>query len=142
MYEAKFQTFDDPSGGAQVAQRVAALRAELKRRHLDGFIVPHADRHQSEYLPPSEERLAWLTGFTGSAGSAIVLADRAVLFTDGRYLLQARGQTDPNIFSIEHMVEKPLADWLEASLPAHTKLGYDPWLHTAEGVEKLGKACA
>jgi Xaa-Pro aminopeptidase len=142
MYEAKFQTFDDPSGGAQVAQRVAALRAELKRRHLDGFIVPHADRHQSEYLPPSEERLAWLTGFTGSAGSAIVLADRAVLFTDGRYLLQARGQTDPNIFSIEHMVEKPLADWLEANLPAHTKLGYDPWLHTAEGVEKLGKACA
>jgi Xaa-Pro aminopeptidase len=118
------------------------LRAELKRRHLDGFIVPHADRHQSEYLPPSEERLAWLTGFTGSAGTALILADRAVLFTDGRYSLQAREQTDPALFTIEHMVEKPLAAWLEANLPHGAKIGYDPWLHTAEAVEKLGKACA
>ena len=64
MYEAKFQTFDDPSGGAATAPRMTALRAELKRRHLDGIIVPHADRHQSEYLPACEERLAWLTGFS------------------------------------------------------------------------------
>jgi Xaa-Pro aminopeptidase len=142
MYEAKFQTFDDSGAGAATAPRVAALRAELKRRGLDGFIVPHADRHQSEYLPPSEERLAWLTGFTGSAGSAVILADRAVLFTDGRYTLQAREQTDSAVFSIEHMVEKPLSEWLEANLPAGTKLGYDPWLHTAVGAEKLGKACA
>src|SRR3954471_11889838 len=142
MYEAKFQTFDDPSGGGEVAPRVAALRAELKRRHLDGFVVPHADRYQSEYLPPSEERLAWLTGFTGSAGIAVVLAERAVLFTDGRYTLQAREQTDPALFTIEHMVQKPLSTWLEANLPAHAKLGYDPWLHTAENAEKLGKACA
>jgi Xaa-Pro aminopeptidase len=142
MYEAKFQTFGDPSGGAQIAPRVAALRAELKRRHLDGFLVPHADRHQSEYLPPADERLAWLTGFTGSAGSAVVLADRAVLFTDGRYTLQAREQTDGNIFTIEHMAEKPLAQWLESNLPAHAKIGYDPWLHTAESLEKLGKSCA
>ncbi|HEX2512244.1 MAG TPA: aminopeptidase P family protein [Xanthobacteraceae bacterium] len=141
MYEAKFQTFDDPAGSAATVTRVAALRAELKRRGLDGFLVPHADRHQSEYLPASEERLAWLTGFTGSAGNALILADRAVLFTDGRYTLQAREQTDPNVFSIEHMVEKPLAEWLEANLPAGTKLGYDPWLHTAENAEKLGKAC-
>ena len=142
MYEAKFQNFDDPVGGDTTAPRVAALRAEIKRRHLDGFLVPHADRHQSEYLPPCEERLAWLTGFTGSAGSAVILADRAVLFTDGRYTLQAREQTDPSIFAIEHMVEKPLSLWLEANLPVHAKLGYDPWLHTAEGLEKLGKACA
>ncbi len=107
MYEAKFQTFDDPGERAATAPRVKALRAELKRRGLDGFIVPHADRHQSEYLPPSEERLAWLTGFTGSAGSAVVLMDRAVLFTDGRYTLQAREQTDPALFTIEHMVEMP-----------------------------------
>ncbi|MEX1083099.1 MAG: aminopeptidase P family N-terminal domain-containing protein [Xanthobacteraceae bacterium] len=140
MYEAEFQSFDDPSAGAATAPRVAALRAELKRRGLDGFIVPHADRHQSEYLPPSEERLAWLSGFTGSAGTALVLADQAVLFTDGRYALQAREQTDPAIFSIEHSVEKPLHEWLEANLPAGTKLGYDPWLHTAEAAEKLGKA--
>jgi Xaa-Pro aminopeptidase len=142
MYEAKFQTFDDPSSGAATAPRVAALRAELKRRGVDGFVVPHADRHQSEYLPPSEERLAWLTGFTGSAGCAVILADRAVLFTDGRYTLQAREQTDPSIFTIEHMVEKPLSEWLEHNLPAGSKLGYDPWLHTAENIEKLAKACA
>ena len=142
MYEAKFQNFDDPAGSGTTAPRLAALRAELKRRGLDGILVPHADRYQSEYLPPSEERLAWLTGFTGSAGIALILADRAVLFTDGRYTLQAREQTDPDLFSIEHMVEKPLAEWLEANLPAGAKLGYDPWLHTAENAEKLGKACA
>jgi Xaa-Pro aminopeptidase len=142
MYEAKFQTFDDPPGAGATAPRVAALRAELKRRHLNGFLVPHADRHQSEYLPPSEERLAWLTGFTGSAGYAVILADRAVLFTDGRYILQAREQTDPALFTVEHMVEKPLSGWLEANLPHGAKIGYDPWLHTADAVEKLGKACA
>ncbi len=140
MYEAKFQTFDDPAGGGATAPRVAALRAELKRRGLDGFIVPHADRHQSEYLPASEERLAWLTGFTGSAGNAVILADRAVLFTDGRYTLQAREQTDPALFTIVHMVEKPLSVWIEENLTAGAKLGYDPWLHTAENAEKLGKA--
>jgi Xaa-Pro aminopeptidase len=142
MYEAKFQSFDDQAGSGATAPRVAALRVELKRRGLDGFLVPHADRHQSEYLPPSEERLAWLTGFTGSAGSAVILADRAVLFIDGRYTLQAREQTDTATFSIEHMVEKPLTEWLEANLRHGSKLGYDPWLHTAEDAEKLAKACA
>jgi Xaa-Pro aminopeptidase len=142
MVQALFQSFDDASAGAATAPRVAALRAELKRRGLDGFIVPHADRHQSEYLPPSEERLAWLTGFTGSAGTAIVLADRAVLFTDGRYTLQAREQIDTSIFSIEHMGETPLDAWIEANLSSGIKLGYDPWLHTADAAEKLGKACA
>jgi Xaa-Pro aminopeptidase len=141
MYEAKFQSFDDAGAGTATAPRIAAFRAELKRRGLDGFMVPHADQHQSEYLPPSEERLAWLTGFSGSAGTAVILQDRAVLFTDGRYTLQAREQTDPTIFTIEHSVEKPLDSWLEANLPTGTKLGYDPWLHTAESAEKLGKAC-
>src|ERR1700685_3623631 len=91
-FHAEFQTFDDPPEAAEAAPRVAALRAELARRGLDGFIVPHADRHQKESLPPSERRLAWLTGFTGSAGTAIVTADRAALFVDGRYTLQARDQ--------------------------------------------------
>ena len=89
MFEARFQSFDDSSERAHSADRVAALRAELKRRGLDGFLVPRADRQQNEYLPASEERLAWLTGFTGSAGFAIVLAERAVLFVDGRYTVQA-----------------------------------------------------
>jgi Xaa-Pro aminopeptidase len=139
---AQFQTFDDPPDAAESAPRVAALRAELARRGLDGFVVPHADRYQNEYLPPSEERLAWLSGFTGSAGAAIVLADRAVLFVDGRYTLQAREQADPALFAIEHLVDKPPSAWIEANLASGQKLGFDPWLHTAEGADRLGKACA
>src|SRR5256885_16553344 len=100
---AQFQTFDDPPEAAESAPRLAALRAELARRGLDGFVVPHADRFQNEYLPPSEERLAWGTGFTGSAGAAVILAERAGLFVDGRYTLQAPDQTDPQLFTICHL---------------------------------------
>ena len=142
MFEARFQSFDDSSERAQSAARVAELRGELKRRGLDGFVIPRADRQQNEYLPPSEERLAWLTGFTGSAGAAVVLADRAALFVDGRYSVQATTQVDGKIFSIEHLVEHPPEQWLEQNLTKGAKLGYDPWLHTSEQVEKLRKACA
>src|SRR5215467_12726338 len=105
-FHAQFQTFDDPAETSDTASRLSALRAELARRGLDGFVVPHADRHQNEYLPPSEERLAWITGFTGSAGAAVILADRAVLFVDGRYTLQAHDQSDPKLFAIEHLVDR------------------------------------
>ena len=142
MFEARFQSFDDSSERAQSAARVAALRGELKRRGLDGFVVPRADRQQNEYLPASEERLAWLTGFTGSAGAAVVLADRAALFADGRYSVQAVTQVDGKIFSIEHLVEHPPEQWLEQNLGKGAKLGYDPWLHTSDQVEKLRKAAA
>jgi Xaa-Pro aminopeptidase len=142
MFEARFQTFEESSDGAVTGPRVGALRAELVRRGLDGFIVPRADRHQNEYLPPSEERLAWLTGFTGSAGVAIVLAERAAIFVDGRYTLQVRDQIDGAVFAVEHLVDTPPETWLETNLPQGAKLGYDPWLHTAEGAEKLVKACA
>ena len=140
MFEARFQTFDDPPNARQRRPRVAALRAELERRGLDGFIVPRADRHQNEYVPPSEERLAWLTGFTGSAGAAIVLADRAALFVDGRYTLQARDQVDTALFAIVHLVENAARQVArgEPRRPA-TTLGYDPWLHTADGAEKLAQ---
>jgi Xaa-Pro aminopeptidase len=141
-FHAEFQTFDDSSETHDVPARLEALRAELGRRGLDGFVVPHADRHQNEYLPPNEERLAWLTGFTGSAGAAVILADRAVLFVDGRYTLQARDQTDPKVFAIEHLIETPPAAWIELNLTAGRRLGFDPWLHTAEGAERLSKACA
>jgi len=141
-FHAEFQTFDDPAEMSEPAPRLTALRSELARRGLDGFVVPHADRHQNEYLPPSEERLAWLSGFTGSAGTAVILAERAVLFVDGRYTLQARDQTDPELFAIEHLVETPPSDWVEANLAAENKLGFDPWLHTAEGAERLAKACS
>src|SRR5687768_6897097 len=140
MFEARFQSFDDPERAA-TGPRVAALRADLSKRGLAGFVVPHADRQQNEYLPPSEERLAWLTGFTGSAGTAVVLADRAALFVDGRYTLQARDQIDPTIFSIVPTAETTPEQWIEANLPKDGKLGYDPWLHTMDGAERLSRAC-
>ncbi|MGO9700154.1 MAG: aminopeptidase P family N-terminal domain-containing protein, partial [Xanthobacteraceae bacterium] len=141
MFEAQFQSFDDRSDRGESAARVAALRAELKHRGLDGFIVPRADRFQNEYVPPSAERLAWLTGFTGSAGLAIVLADRAALFVDGRYTVQARDEVAAAAFTIEHLVEHPPAAWIEENVPAGAKLGYSPWLHTVEGAERFAKAC-
>jgi Xaa-Pro aminopeptidase len=142
MFTAKFQTFDDPGSHRDSAARVARLRDELKRRKLDGFIVPRADRQQNEYLPVSEERLAWLTGFTGSAGAAVVLSERAAVFVDGRYTVQAAAQVDANVFAIEHLVETPPSEWLRQNLRGGERIGYDPWLHTAEGAEKLRKACA
>ncbi|MFN3659513.1 MAG: aminopeptidase P family protein [Pseudolabrys sp.] len=142
MFEARFQTFDDSSERAQSAARLAALRAELARRGLDGFVVPRADRQQNEYLPASEERLAWLTGFTGSAGAAVVLTDRAAVFVDGRYTVQADAQIDKAAFAIEHLVDNPPDKWLSANLKAGAKVGYDPWLHTADQAEKLRTACA
>jgi Xaa-Pro aminopeptidase len=142
MFEARFQSFDDSNERGRSAARVAALRAELKQRALDGFVVPRADRQQNEYLPSNEERLAWLTGFTGSAGAAVVLADRAALFVDGRYTVQAEAQVDGTIFTIEHLAERPPEQWLEQNLNKGARLGYDPWLHTSEQAEKLRKACA
>ncbi len=141
MFEAHFQSFEDRSERGASAPRLAALRAELKRRGLDGFIVPRADRYQNEYVPPCAERLAWLTGFTGSAGLAIVLADRAVIFIDGRYLVQVRDEVDASAFKVEHLIEHPPAQWIEENLPAGAKLGYSPWLHTVDGAERFAKAC-
>ena len=142
MFEARFQSFEDRAERAASGPRLAALRTELARRGLTGWIVPHADPHQNEYVPASERRLAWLTGFTGSAGVAIILIERALLFVDGRYTLQAREQADLSLFSIEHLVETPPDRWLEQNLTASDRIGYDPWLHTVEGAEKLAKACA
>ncbi len=142
MFEARFQSFDEPHERADVAARVAALRAELKRRGLDGFVVPRADQQQNEYLPASEERLAWLTGFTGSAGAAVVLTERAAVFVDGRYTVQAETQVDKSIFSIEHLVENAPPQWLEQTLKSGARVGYDPWLHTSDNADRLGKACA
>ena len=139
MSSARFQSFDDPAS-ADTAPRLAALRAELQRRGLSGLILPGTDSYQNEYLPASEQRLAWLTGFTGSAGCALVLAERAILFVDGRYTLQARAQADPSLFAIEHLVENPPDKWIEQNLPAGARLGYYPWLHPVDGAKKLTKA--
>ena len=141
MFEAHFQSFEDRGARGDSVPRLAALRAELKRRGLDGFIVPRADRYQNEYVPPCAERLAWLTGFTGSAGAAIVLADSAVVFVDGRYTVQARDEVDAAAFTIEHLVDHPPTAWIDENLPAGAKLGYSPWLHTVDGAERLAQAC-
>ena len=132
-----FQSFEEISSPSAVPERVRALRRELKSRKLKGFLVPHSDEHQDEFLPPSAERLRWLTGFTGSAGAAIVLEDVAVLLVDGRYTLQARAQTDTTLFEVLQTPEAKASKWLTAKLPKGGALGYDPSLHTIKEIERL-----
>ncbi|MFC0244420.1 aminopeptidase P family protein [Falsochrobactrum ovis] len=134
-----FQTFDvtsDPSNGAP---RVARLREKLAEQKLDGFLVPRADEHQGEYVAPRAQRLGWLTGFTGSAGAALILKDDAYIFIDGRYELQVRDQTDPEIFTYENLVTNPPAKWLEKH-GAGLIIGFDPWLHTIAEAQALRNA--
>jgi Xaa-Pro aminopeptidase len=142
MFEAHFQTFEEPEGGVALTARLSALREELARRKLTGFVVPRADQQQNEYVAASEERLAWLTGFTGSAGLAIVLSKEAALFVDGRYTLQAGKQVDRKAWQIESLVEPPPEHWLTRHLSAGDRLGFDPWLHTSAAAERLAAACA
>ncbi|WP_428537683.1 aminopeptidase P family protein [Rhodopila sp.] len=115
-----------------------ALRRELVHQGLDGFIVPRADEHLGEYVPAAAERLAWLTGFTGSAGLAVVLASDAAVFTDGRYVLQLAEQTDPALWQRLHMIEQPPPGWLAAHAPKGARIGYDPMLISREA---LGRYC-
>lgn len=119
--------------------KLAALRQELARRGVEGFLVPRGDEHQGEYVAPSAERLAWLTGFKGSAGLACVLMEEAAIFVDGRYTLQVRHEVPENLFTPRHMTEEPLADWLEGRLKPGQRLAYDPWLHTEDQVRRLEK---
>jgi Xaa-Pro aminopeptidase len=129
-----------PSADSSSA-RLLRLRDALVAMELSGFIVPHADEHQSEYLPPSAERLSWLTGFNGSAGTAIVLGDKAALFVDGRYTTQAAQQVDDKNFEVQHLVENPPSKWLATNLRRGDRLGYDPWLMTIAEVRRLAETC-
>lgn len=134
-----FQNFEVSSNPATGAPRVAKLREELNRLNLDGFLVPRADEHQGEYVPLRAQRLGWLTGFTGSAGAALILKNKAYVFVDGRYTLQVRTQTDPAVFDVESLVDNPPAKWLEQ----HGKglvIGFDPWLHTITETRALKAA--
>lgn len=135
-----FQSFDDVADPSLGPARLALLRSELARRGLTGFVVPRADEYQGEYVPPSAERLRWLTGFSGSAGAAVVLAERAAVFVDGRYTLQVREQVDTAVFEPVDLVATPPSKWLETALKPGDRLGYDPWLHTAKGARALEKA--
>ena len=126
--------------GLPLTERLPALRRELAQRGLAGFIIPHCDEHQSEFIPAASARLAWLTGFTGSAGQAVLLADKAAIFVDGRYTLQVRDQVDTAAYETLHLIEQPTVDWIAANLPQGAALGIDPWLHGAESLEKLSQA--
>jgi len=121
--------------------RLADLRAELKQRGLDGFVVPRADEHQGEYVPRRSQRLGWLTGFSGSAGLAIVLADRAAIFIDGRYTLAVRDQVDLAAFAPHQIPEQSTEQWIAENLPKGGKLGFDPWLQTVDGYDRFARAC-
>lgn len=126
----------------ELGDRLACLRAELGRRNLAGFVVPRADAHQGEYVPPHDARLAWLTGFTGSAGTAVILRTRAAIFVDGRYTLQVRDEVDTTLIDPLPIMEQSPEDWLAKHLRPGDRLGYDPWLHTPDGVSRLQSACA
>src|SRR5438270_1332512 len=123
MFEARFQTFEEPEHGVALTARLSALREELARRKLTGFIVPRADQQQNEYVAPSEERLAWLTGFTGSAGLAVVLTREAAIFVDGRYTLQAPKQVDTKAWTVESLIDPPPESWVSAHLKSGDRLG-------------------
>ncbi|HXO01717.1 MAG TPA: aminopeptidase P family N-terminal domain-containing protein, partial [Stellaceae bacterium] len=117
--------------------RLKLLRERLAADGLAGFIIPRADEHQGEYVPLCGQRLAWLTGFTGSAGMAVVLKERAAIFVDGRYTLQAGAQVDGQAFEIHHLIDEPPATWLATAAAKGDIIGYDPWLHTPQDVERL-----
>jgi Xaa-Pro aminopeptidase len=121
--------------------RVALLRAELKRRKLTGFFVPRADEFQGEYVPAYAERLRWLTNFRGSAGVAIVTLKKAAIFVDGRYVIQVRQQVDEKIFQPFHLIEEPPTAWIAKTLKKGDRLGFDPWLVTAEQAKRFREAC-
>ena len=140
--DAAYAAVDDGmTDGPAPAERLAELRAELARRELTGFVVPRADPHHSEDLPRGAERLAWLTGFSGSAGVAVVLAEHAAIFIDGRYTLQVRSQVDGAAFEYRHLIDEPPHDWVARNLEAGDRLGYDPWLHTPDGLARYRTAC-
>ncbi len=137
-----FQSFD-VKGGPKVGRRnLPKLRAALAKAGLDGFLIPHEDEYQNEYLPEANERLAWATGFTGSAGAALILADVAVLFVDGRYTVQGGAQTDETLFEVCDLVSEGPAKWIAANASEGLRIGYDPKLHSPASVRPLAEAAA
>ena len=133
-----FQSFDAATVPEQGPPRLAALRRELVREGLDGFLIPRADRHQGEFVAARDERLSWLTGFTGSAGFCAALKSVAGVFVDGRYRIQASAQIADEFRTVE-WPKTELGDWLAEQLPDGGTVGLDPWLHTVRDIEKLQK---
>jgi Xaa-Pro aminopeptidase len=134
------QTFDVQGGPELGRAHLPLLREQLKSQGLDGFLVPHEDEYQNEYVPEALDRLMWASGFTGSAGAAVVRTDNAVMFTDGRYTLQVRAQVDGDLFAYERLESGGVAAWLRDNIGGGEVIGYDPKLHSPKAVKTLGEA--
>ncbi|QUD89222.1 aminopeptidase P family protein [Phenylobacterium montanum] len=136
------QTFDETTDPSFGPRHVPLIRQAMQAQGLDGFLVPHEDEHQNEYLPAANDRLAWATGFTGSAGAAVIFADKAAVFVDGRYTLQVRDQVDHELFEILDLVEGGVPAYLEHAAKAGQTIGYDPRLHSPDALDRLRAAAA
>ncbi len=136
------QTFDETTDPSFGTQHLPLIRKAMADQGLDGFLVPHEDEHQNEYLPEANDRLAWATGFTGSAGAAVILKDKAAVFVDGRYTLQVRDQVDQTLFEVRDLVDGGVPAYLESAIGRGQTIGFDPRLHSPESLEKLKTAAA
>jgi Xaa-Pro aminopeptidase len=134
------QTFQDQADPSFGTLHLPLIREAVARQGLDGLLIPHEDEHQNEYLPDANDRLAWATGFTGSAGAAVVLADKAAVFVDGRYTLQVRDQVDLGLFEVRDLVDGGVPAYLESELKPGQVVGYDPRLHSPDTLDRLRKA--
>ncbi len=135
-----FQTFDSPTSPDQGPPRLKKLREEFDKEDITGFIIPRADAHQGEYVAPADARLAWLTGFTGSAGFCVALKDKAAIFVDGRYTVQIKQQSDMDVFTPVDWPKTQLGPWLKANCSDGDAIAYDPWLHTKGDIDSALKA--
>src|SRR5580704_11394047 len=136
------QSFDETADRSFGPRHVPLIRKAMAEQGLDGFLTPHEDEHQNEYLPAANDRLAWATGFTGSAGAAVIFKDKAAVFVDGRYTLQVRDQVDTGVFEVRDLVEGGVPAYLQAEAKPGQVIGYDPKLHSPDALEKLKAAAA
>lgn len=132
-----FQTYEPASERAFASRNLPPLRKAMEAAQLEGFLVPHDDEYLNEYLPARAERLMWVSGFSGSAGAAIIFRDRAIIFTDGRYTLQVREQVDEQFFEFVDLTECPPHIWLAQNAAPGSRIGYDPMLHAKTGLASL-----
>ena len=136
------QTFDDAADPSFGARHVPLIRKAMAEQALDGFLVPHEDEHQNEYLPAANDRLAWATGFTGSAGASVILKEKAAIFVDGRYAIQVRDQVDPKLFEVRDLVEGGVSAYLQEAARPGWVIGYDPRLMSPQALDKVAAAAA
>ena len=122
-----------------IANRVSQIQGWIEKQNLNALIISHADEYLSEYVPPENERLAWATGFTGSAGLAIITSDKKAVFVDGRYTVQVKEQVDSSLYETLHIKDNPWTKWIEQNLQSNAKIGYDPRLHQASWEENAKK---